>query len=212
MGVYDAGSGEYVAPYKIIYCPRCSCSMQCLEAYPNNPTSLFAGQSFGKVHLLSIEDVEDSDNWVKYCYDLSGEELVTMRACWSDIHVDLWCSSAPEYIEILQFPTDIADCNHDEIQANVIRLELPTSGTVAMIECCVANDELLVLTVTKHSTVVTCWNGLTKELVRNIQLSETGITYIIMQWASLVTISSTVQVTAYQMNFKNHLTFSKNIF
>ena len=86
-------------PYKIS--PRYSCSLQCLEAYPNNPTSLFAGQSFGKVHLLSTEDVKDSDNWIKYCFDLSGEELVTMRVCWSDTHVDLWCSSTPEYADAL---------------------------------------------------------------------------------------------------------------
>lgn len=174
MALYDASSGEKIAPYKVINCPKCACSLECLEVYPNNPTSLFAGQSFGKVHLLSIEDTEDSDNWVKYCYDLAGEELVTMRACWCDTHVELWCSSLPEYIEILQFPTDTADCNHDEVRANIVQLALPTVGTVMAIECCMANDELLVFTVTQHSTVVICWNGITKELVRNINVNDTG--------------------------------------
>lgn len=175
MAVYDASRGINITPYTVMHCPKCACSLQCFEVYPNNPTSLFAGQSFGKVHLLSIEDVNDSDNWVKYCYDLSDEELVAMRACWCDTHIELWCSASPEYIEILQFPTDVADCSHDEIQANIVRLPLPTSGKVMSIECCMADDELIVFTITKQSTVVTCWNGLTKELIRSIHLTETGI-------------------------------------
>ena len=174
MAVYDANSGDSVAPYKVVFCSKCTTSLHCLEAYPNNPTGLFAGQSFGKVHLLSIENIKNSDNWVKYCYELSGEELVTMSACWCDTHVELWCSSMPGCIEILQFPADMADCNHDDIQANVVQLVLPTAGMVMSIECCVANNELLVFTVTKNSMVVTCWDGITKELVRSIQLSETG--------------------------------------
>lgn len=172
MAVYDAIGEIEVAPYKVINCLRCACSLKCLEVYPNNPTSLFAGQAFGRVHLLLIEDVEDSDNWVKYCYDLHGEELITMRACWYDTHVELWCSTALEYIEILQFPMDAADCNNAEL-ANVVLLPLPTAGIVVSIECCMVHDELLIFTVSKHSTVVTCWNGLTKELLRNIHLSET---------------------------------------
>ena len=178
MAVYDAIRGLQIAPYKVIHCPRCACSLECLEVYPNNPTSLFAGQSFGKVHLVLVEDVEDPDNWVKYCYDLSGEELVAMRACWCDTHVELWCSTVSEYIEILKFPMEAAECNHAEIQANIERLPLPTAGTVMSIECCMANDELLVFTISKTSSVVTCWNGLTKELVRNICLNETGTTAV----------------------------------
>ena len=178
MAVYDAAREIQVAPYKVIHCPKCACSLECLEVYPNNPTSLFAGQVFGKVHLVLVEDVEDSDNWVKYCYDLSGEELVTMRACWCDTHMELWCSTVSEYIEILKFPMEAADCIHAEIQANIERLPLPTAGIVTSIECCMVNDELLVFTVSKTSSVVTCWNGLTKELIRNIRLNETGITAV----------------------------------
>ena len=174
MGVYDAGLITQVAPYKVIHCPKCASSLECLEAYPNNPTSLFAGQIFGQVHLLSVEDIEDSDNWVTYCYDLSGEELVTIRACWCDTHVELWCSTVPEYIEILQFPTDAADCNHADIQANIVRLPLPTAGLVMSIECCMVDNNLLMFTIMKYSHAVTCWNARTKELVRNISLSETG--------------------------------------
>jgi len=174
MAVYDASSRRQITPYEDINCPKCAGSLQCLEVYPNNPTSMFAGQSFGKIHLLSIEDVHDTSHWVKYCYDLSGEELVTMRACWYDTHVELWCSTALEYIEILQFPLNVADCEHDEIQANIIQLPLPIAGIIMSIECCVVNDELLVFTVAKQSTLVTCWNGTTKELVRSICLNETG--------------------------------------
>ena len=198
MAVYDAINGIQVAPHKVISCPRCACSLECLEVYPNNPASLFAGQCFGKVHLLSIEDVEDSDNWVKYCYALSGEELVTMTACWCDTHVELWCSTVPEYIEILQFPMDAADCNHAEIQANIVRLPLPTAGTVTSIECCMANDELLVFTVNKHSAVVTCWNGLTKELVRNVHLNEPG-QFIILMVNKLFPLE--FKITVYKISF-----------
>ena len=173
MAVYDAISEIEITPYKVIHCPKCSCSLNCLEVYPNNPTSLFAGQVFGKVHLLFIEDVEDSDNWVKYCYDLNGEELITMRACWYDTHVELWCSTVSEYIEILQFPMNAVDCNNAEVQANIVRLPLPTAGRVVSIECCMVDDELLIFTSNENSTVVTCWNGLTKEFFRNIHLSET---------------------------------------
>ena len=194
MAVYDANSGESAAPYKVIHCPKCACSPHCLEAYPNNPTGLFAGQSFGKVHLLSVENTEDSDNWVKYCYELSGEELVAMRACWCDTHVELWCSSMPGCIEIFQFPADMADCNHDEIQANVVQLALPTAGMVMSIECCVVNNELLVFVVTKNSMVVTCWDDIAKELVRSIQLNETGRILIIMGLIIMVWLSNCIHL------------------
>lgn len=174
MAVYDAGSGVKTIPYKDMHCPKCTCSLHCLEVYPGNPTALFAGQSFGNIHLLSVEDIEDSDDWVKYCYDLSGEELIAMKAIHCDTHVELWCSTAPEYIEILKFPVDIADCNHNDIQANIERLPLPTAGKVMSIECCMISDELFIFTVAKESTAITCWNGSTKELVRNICLTEIG--------------------------------------
>ena len=177
--IYDSSSKIKLTTYRPTICAKCPCNdLQCLELYANYITVLFAGQACGNVHLLSLEDYEDPDSLVKYCYELKGEKLETMKACWSETHVELWCSTGPDLIEILQFPVDVAECDHQQIQDNIISLDLTTTGLVVAIECCVADDRLLVFTMAEQASVVTCWDGHSKELIKNICLSEMGTTSV----------------------------------
>jgi len=45
---------------------------------------------------------------------------------------------------------------------------------VVAIECCVVDDHLLVFTMAEQASVVTCWDGHSKELIKNVYLSEMG--------------------------------------
>jgi len=175
LAIYDASSKMVITPFHQLVCPKCSSDLQCLEIYANNLTTMFAGQSCGNVHLLCLEDHQDPYSWVKYCYGLRGEVLETMKSCWFENHVELWCSTGPGLIEILKFPVDIAECDHQQIQVNIVSLPLPTAGLVVAIECCVANDYLLVFTMAERASVVTCWDGHSKELIKNICLNEIGM-------------------------------------
>ena len=176
LTVYDATNKTVLTTYHPTVCAKCPCDdLQCFELYANNRTALFAGQASGNVHLLSLEANQHPDGLVKYCYELKGEKLETMKACWSETRVELWCSTGPDLIEILQFPVDVSECNHQQIQDNIISLDLTTTGMVVAIECCVADDRLLVFTMAEQASVVTCWDGHSKELINNICLSEMGM-------------------------------------
>ena len=179
LAIYDASSKTLTTPYHQAACAKCACELKCLEVYANNLTALFAGQSYGNVHLLSLEDNQHPDSWVKYCYELRGEVLETMKACWCETHVELWCSTGPDLIEILRFPVDVAECDHQQIQDNIISLPLTTTGLVVAIECCVAEDHLLVFTMAEQASVVTCWDGHSKELIKNICFSEMGMLQLV---------------------------------
>ena len=176
LAIYDASSKKLTTQYHPVTCSKCDFALHCscFEVYANNLTAMFASQSFGNVHLMSLEDDQHPDSWVKYCYELRGEVLETMKACWCETHVELWCSTGPDLIEILQFPVDIAECDHQQIQDNIISLPLTTTGLVVAIECCEVDNHLLVFTMAEQASVVTCWDGHSKEVIKNICLNEMG--------------------------------------